>query len=1023
MQINLYLAQTLRQATKEVIKNVEVSQNLDLRNFIVVPDRFSLQAEKLLFQELGISSTFNIDVISISKLASLVLKLSGNQFKTQSNLEGMLLVYKILIEHQAEFESLKDANLSIDLAKEIFLTISQLKSCEISADKFLKSANELANQKLIDIAKIYEFYECIEREKIDAADLITLFAQQIEESELIKNSNFYFAEFDSFTSQVKTIIELLVKSSRSVSIATCSTTGENEYIYEKDVLQKVAQICENLKIKPNIIICEKNQNEFQKHIADNLFAFKQTQKNIPYGVAILNNSNITSEIEQVANIIKFEILQNGYNFSDFNIFVPSLESYQKQIDEIFSSEDIACYIDATKTLLDLAPIKFILKVFDFLKDENILNFLALVSDNFSQINNKEVELLNKNIFEKGFKVNDALNLEINNIGIFNKKIKKIKEQYEKIKVFSEFIELLVEILNIFELNNQIENLTEKFKDDGDLNNEKIYVQFENKFNQAIEQLKKMNLDCDLSVESMQQIATEMFSSIMISNLPLSINSVFVGQNNVSFFEERKIGIFVGCGDNVPLSQKDSGLILDSDINRFETIKIEPSVEMINRRNKFKLFNDACLSSEKVYLSMLSCNAMPEFVRSFKNMWLVQNSPVPVSDEFYINADNKIFMQDLIFKSLLNSKRNEILKAVKNEKSLRKISCEEISNAKDVLYPKHSTSISKIQQFFNCPFMHFACYGLNLQPNLLAQVMPQDIGNLFHAFAENFLKVDVAKLQDKEFLLQVNRSFAFAKNSNERLAMLCKLEENRPYFSYLNKQASHFAHILIKQIECCAYKPCEFENKFVVNLGEINGDKFVVNGRIDRIDKSNDSVRVIDYKTGDDQVSLAKFYEGRQLQLPIYILSLEKSNKVDGAFYFPVFGSLTNKDNKLNGYFEDETSVIKKLDTTLSPEKLKSDVVNLSLQKSSTAENFKVYARNGVLEKGHLKKLTFYAKKLVESGIEESLKGNIKALPNETKICEYCPYYSLCMFNIEFGEFRESAGTIKEKDIVEIVEKF
>lgn len=1023
MQINLYLAQTLRQATKEVIKNVEVSQNLYLRNFIVVPDRFSLQAEKLLFQELEISSTFNIDVISISKLASLVLKLSGNEFKTQSNLEGMLLVYKILIEHQAEFESLKDANLSIDLAKDIFLSISQLKSCEISADKFLKSANALKNQKIIDIAKIYEFYESSERKKIDAADLITLLAQQIEDSELVKNSNFYFAEFDSFTSQVRTIIQLLVKCSKSVSIAVCSTTSENEYIYEKDILQKVSHICDNLKIKPNIIICKKNQNEFQKHIADNLFAFKQTQKNIPYGVAILNNPNITSEIEQIANIIKFEILQNGYNFSDFNIFVPSLESYQKQIGEIFSSEDIACYIDATKTLLDLAPIKFILKVFDFLKDENILNFLALVSDNFSQINQEEVGLLNKNIFEKGLKVNDALNLKINDIEIFNKKIKKIKVKYGKINVFSEFIELLDEISNIFELENQVEILTEKFKNDGDLNNEKIYVQFENKFNQAIEQLKKMNLDCKLSIEDMQQIATEMFSSVMISNLPLSINSVFVGQNDVSFFEERKIGIFVGCGDNVPLSQKDSGLILDSDINKFETIKIEPSVEMINRRNKFKLFNDACLSSEKVYLSMLNCNAIPEFVRSFKNMWLIQNSPVPISDEFYINADNKIFMQDLIFKSLLNSKRNEILKTVKNEKNLKKISHEEILNAKDVLYPKHSTSISKIQQFFSCPFMHFACYGLNLQPNLLAQVMPQDVGNLFHAFAENFLKVDVANLQDKEFILQVNRSFAFAKNSSERLAMLCKLEENRPYFSYLNKKANHFAHILIKQIECCGYKPCEFENKFVVNLGEINGERFAINGRIDRIDKSNDSLRVIDYKTGDDQVSLAKFYDGRQLQLPIYILSLENSNKVDGAFYFPVFDSLTNKDNKLNGYFEEDTRVIKKLDNTLSPEKLKSDVVNLSLQKSSTADNFKVYARNGVLEKGNLPKLTLYAKKLVESGIEESIKGNIKALPNETKICEYCPYYSLCMFNSEFGEFRESLGAIKEKDIVEIVENF
>lgn len=1023
MQLNLYLAKTLRQATKEVIKNVEVSQNLDLRNFIVVPDRFSLQAEKLLFEELDISSTFNIDVVSISKLASLVLKLSGNEFKTQSNLEGLLLVYKILIEHQKEFESLKDANLSIDLAKEIFLTISQLKSCEISADKFLKSANELENQKIIDIAQIYEFYECADREKIDAADLITLFAQQIEGSELIKNSNFYFAEFDSFTSQVKTIIQLLIKCSKSVSIAVCNATGENEYIYEKDVLQKISQICQEFKIQPNLIYSETKENDFQKHIADNLFAFKQKQKSIPYGVAVLNNSNITSEIEQVANIIKYEILQNGYKFNDFNIFVPSLESYQKQIEEIFSIEDISYYIDATKTLYDLAPVKFIFKIFDFFKDSNTLNFLALVSDKFSQINNKEIELINKNIFENGLKLSNVLNLELNDLKIFKEKITKIRDKYEKIDNFSKFIELLIEIYEKFDLKNQVDVLTEKFKIDGDLNNEKIYVQFDNKFNQAISQLNKMSLDCNLSVESMQQIALEMFSSILISNLPLSINSVFVGQNDVSFFEEKKIGIFVGCGDNVPLSKKDSGLILDSDINKFETIKIEPSVEMINRRNKFKLFNDACLSREKVYLFMLNCSAMPEFVKSFKNIWLIKEKPVPVSDDFYVSTDSKIAMQDLVFKSLLNNKRKDVLKAVKNEKSLKAISREAILNAKDVLYPKNSTSISKIQQFFNCPFMHFACYGLNLQPLLTSQVMPQDVGNLFHAFAESFLKNDSTNLTDEEFLYQVNRCFSIAKNSSERLSMLCKIEENQPYFSYLNKQANNFAHVLIRQIKSCEYKPFEFEKKFVVNLNEIDGERFILNGRIDRIDKSSNSVRVIDYKTGEDKISLSKFYEGRQLQLPIYVLSLENTNKVDGAFYFPVFGSLTNKENKLNGYFEEDTNVIKKLDKTLSPDKLKSDVVNLSLLKSSTIDTFKVYSRAGVLEKGNLSKFTLYAKKLIESGIAESITGNIKALPNETKICENCPYYSLCMFNSEFGEFRESAGSIKEKDIVEIVERF
>ena len=48
MELNVVIAETLRQATVEAIKNVKISNDLDLNNFIVVPDRFSLLAEKLI---------------------------------------------------------------------------------------------------------------------------------------------------------------------------------------------------------------------------------------------------------------------------------------------------------------------------------------------------------------------------------------------------------------------------------------------------------------------------------------------------------------------------------------------------------------------------------------------------------------------------------------------------------------------------------------------------------------------------------------------------------------------------------------------------------------------------------------------------------------------------------------------------------------------------------------------------------------------------------------------------------------
>ena len=165
MQLDIVTGKTIKLASKEVVRQIEVSNDLNLNNFIVVPDRFSMQMEKLIFKELKINSTFNINVISVSKLANLVLRLSGTEFSMHSDIHGALLVYKILISNKENLESFKDANLSIDLAKELYLTIAQIKSCEISAKEFCEKAKFSNSQKLIDIAKVFSLYEDIEKEK------------------------------------------------------------------------------------------------------------------------------------------------------------------------------------------------------------------------------------------------------------------------------------------------------------------------------------------------------------------------------------------------------------------------------------------------------------------------------------------------------------------------------------------------------------------------------------------------------------------------------------------------------------------------------------------------------------------------------------------------------------------------------------------------------------------------------------------------------------------------------------------
>lgn len=1022
MQLNLCLAPTLRGATKGVIKNISISNDIDLQNFLIVPDRFSLQAEKLLFSQLNITSTFNIEVISISKLASLVLKLAGQEFNLQNNIEGFLIIYKLLIENQNNLESLKNANITLEFAKEIFLTISQLKSCEIDYASFAENAKKINSSKFLDIAEIYGLYEKEIKNKMDATELLNLFKSEIANSDLIKKSNFYFAEFDSFTAQGKSILKLLIQYANSVTIGAANANlKENEFIYEDDVLKKVSVICSELKIIPNIISVN-NLNDFQQHINQNLFAFKQNKKECNNAVAIINNASILKEITQIANIIKYEISQNGFQFNDFNIFVPNLESYQKQIEEIFLNEDISYYIDNSSTLYQLTPVKYIFNLINYLKEPTIENFLIVINDDFSQINKEDIFEINKQIYEKGKDIQFILNNF--NSECFNQiasKIKLISEKYNQIENFNDFVDLVENIKIQFNLSEQVILLVDFFELNSDLNNEKLYAQFDNKFSTAIEQAKKLNISCKLDIIEMENICKEIFSTTIISNLPLSINSVFVGQNDISYFEERQIGIFCGCNSHdVPSSIKDCGIILDDDILKFD-LKIEPSVQMINKRNKFKLFNDACLSTKKVYISRINDeNIVSDFVASFKNMWLLNNKALPISDDFYISSidDEELKNKNLIYKSLLNSEYRGIKKLLSNRKETKLLTSENIININQILYPNNSTSISKIQQFFNCPFLHFANYGLLLKENEIAEIKPQDIGNLFHDFAQYFLK-----LQNTDFDIQILfKCFNTALNSNERLKLLSSLQQNKVYFEYLKHQAYNFAKILLKQIQASGYKPYQFEKEFTINLGEIGNEKFLLNGRIDRIDKSENSVIIMDYKTGKAQIEFSKFYEGRQLQLPIYIVALSDKQKVEGAFYFPIVIGDKIKSKKLCGYFENNTNIIKKIDKSLSPNNLKSEIINLTLKKNSTEESFKVYSRAGILEDGNLLKLGEYAKKIVKSGIQESLSGNVKALPVDTQFCKTCPYYKLCCFNIETGIFRESSTNVKEDDIIKILEE-
>lgn len=86
-------------------------------------------------------------------------------------------------------------------------------------------------------------------------------------------------------------------------------------------------------------------------------------------------------------------------------------------------------------------------------------------------------------------------------------------------------------------------------------------------------------------------------------------------------------------------------------------------------------------------------------------------------------------------------------------------------------------------------------------------------------------------------------------------------------------------------------PYAFEQKFDVEL-HWGGETLRVRGILDRIDRSPDGLVLVDYKSGSTPISKREVYQGRNLQLPLYVMALRaRGETVADAF----FVHITNGD--------------------------------------------------------------------------------------------------------------------------------
>lgn len=377
----------------------DIKSNSGEQIILIVPEQFTYETERALFEKLGGPAFLNVKVTSFTRLAIEIFQQFG----------GMANDYaddcaKIVLMNKAIRACLSEEQLVIykktaqytNFTTKMIATINELKLSGINYDDFdnitFEDKNEYLGQKSSEIAKIFTRYEAELNASpyIDQSDDLIRALEVVKQEEnihYIKGKHIFIDEFKGFTKSEKDFIALMTQKANVYMTLCIDNERKNDQLSPfvsilktKDEIMKLVTNSGE-KIKQTKLEPFNDRNEVLHHIEQNIFALSPNKfagtksENSIKAVACLNEFN---EFEYVLSTIKLLVKNEGYAYNDIAIIARDTKPYEDIYANLAEKHEIPVFYDEVNSVVDMSIIKFVqafLACVSRMSSENILTLL------------------------------------------------------------------------------------------------------------------------------------------------------------------------------------------------------------------------------------------------------------------------------------------------------------------------------------------------------------------------------------------------------------------------------------------------------------------------------------------------------------------------------------------------------------------------------------------------------------------------------------------------------------------------
>ncbi|MBR1677223.1 MAG: PD-(D/E)XK nuclease family protein [Clostridia bacterium] len=1045
----------------------------DERTIIFCEDKLTLSIELALAEKTG--GTFAAEVSSFGRYAESF----GKGKPVLSKEGGAMAVRKILSSSDGKLQVFK--GVSPSLAAELCELIAQLKSAKVTYDALFScvpSCPKNVGAKVGDIAEVYRSYEEFlkERDLKDSANSLEFLPELIEKDENVKKTRVIIAAYTSVTRQTCDVIKSLYHSALSCDFFV--VTGENKDIYTNEFFEFV----KGLDKSEPIVVKESLSPECEA-IASGLFNPAQYAKVGLYSdkVAIFEAKNVYAEAEYIANRIRYEVIERGIRYKDIAVAVGNLPEYSLAIKRNMESYSIPYFSDEKRLLTDHPIIKLMDALLKNCERRGDTSEIKRVISNALFIPEKEIademiasfsvlSLTSKAFLDGENQIYEDIYQSAKRDAVisFYKKFRTKNSAREYVKGIREFVEKSGIGENFKKLSDDLAEIgadgERSFND----------AAFE-KFDGVLSEIEGVLGDEILSVGEMRKIILSGAEACEISILPEYNDCVYVTELKDCRFKKYKILFAAGLSGDVPFVKGDAAVLLDSDIGKLEdlSVKVEPKIRVVNSREKEAVALSLLSFEDALYLSYSNTSpsgkpcAASEIIGYIRNIFSDEKKALrpfgrgeleiarqrAVGERkdrmeaydyiglrpalFSLVKDGDDFKNGAIADFEAASSFYEALRGYDGGKHLKtadallgKVNRQMVVTADippENYFNGGNVSASLLETFYSCPYKNFLKYGVGLADSLTPDMQALDFGNVLHAVAEIFVK-RIGEVNSDKDAADIAAEIYDGIFEDKKYARFLRRKDYTYSVSLMRKEAQKLCVRIYDEFLNSSFLPVG-EEVWFADWGEYKAlplktkqGKYKLFGKTDRLDKYNNYVRIIDYKTGnaDKKASGEEFYTGRHIQLYLYMNAfVGKDETPAGAYYYALSDGFYKKGEKgysMYGYTLSDDEILSATDKAFF-DKRESDLIDVKIKSTKNGDK----KSGGAVDERTLRGYMKYAKLMAEKGVDEVVSGVIAATPYE-KACEYCEYKPICRYDEDVDDRTRKTGAIDERVILAAVEE-